>query len=348
MSPFRGREGTHLIQFWKNQGGGLAPVQSDGPGVWVDVRWASPEDLAVLEKTYGILTEHLQDIVDTDEQSRLEKEDDYTLLIVRLPVHDTRYEPAFFTAPVGIVLFPDKVVTVCWADSEVLSDLSGNRVRGFSPENQNSFVLRLLGRASMVFLRHLKVLNRRTTAIERELQRSVRNTELIQLLTIEKSLVYFTTSLKSNELVLEKLLKSRLLRFQDEEMELLEDVEIDNRQAIAMANIYSDIQAGMMDAFASVISNNLNIVMKRLTIISVVMMIPTFIVSVFGMNVPLPWHDNGNALWIIGAICAGSAILGSILLTGKRETIRKTRATVPAILVAHAATDMGLPPLRKA
>jgi magnesium transporter len=336
-----------MIQFWKTIGGCLAPTQVDGPGTWVDVRWASPDDLIILEKTYGILSEHLQDIVDTDEQSRLEKEESYTLLIVRLPVHDTRYEPAFFTAPVGIVLFPDKVITVCWADSEVLADLSGNRVRRLAPDNQNSFVLRLLGRAAMVFLRHLKVLNRRTSSIERELQRSVRNTELVQLLTIEKSLVYFTTSLKSNELLLEKLLKSRQIRFQEEEMELLEDVEIDNRQAITMANIYSDILSGMMDAFASVISNNLNIVMKRLTVISVVMMIPTFIVSIFGMNVPLPWSGNAHALWIIGAICAGSALLGALFLTGNQKHIHKTRAAVPATLVAQAATGMRLGPADK-
>ena len=192
----------------------------------------------------------------------------------------------------------------------------------------------------VVFLRNLKVLNRHTSAIERELQRSVRNTELVQLLTIEKSLVYFTTSLKSNELVLEKLLKSRLIRFKEDEMELLEDVEIDNRQAIAMANIYSDILAGMMDAFASVISNNLNIVMKRLTVISIVLMIPTFIVSVFGMNVPLPWHETSNALLYIGGLCGASALLGAILLTGNRKTLSKGRAAVPATLVAHAAVGI--------
>lgn len=336
-----------MIQIWKQQDGVLVPAESAGPGTWVDARWASRDDLSELESAYGILAEHLQDIVDADEQSRLEKEDEYTLLIVRLPVHDSRYEPTFFTAPVGIVLFPDRVLTVCWADSEVLSDISDNRVRGFSLENQNAFVLRLLGRAAIVYLRHLKVLNRRTFAIERELQKSIRNTELVQLLTIEKSLVYFTTSLKSNELLLEKLLKSRLMRFREEEMELLEDVEIDNRQAITMANIHSDILSGMMDAFASVISNNLNIVMKRLTVISLVLMIPTFIVSVFGMNVPLPWHDSQNALWYVGALCAVSALGGAIALTRGRKVVRKPRAPVPATLVAHAA-GIGFPPRREA
>ena len=331
-----------MIRIWQQQDGVLVPTQAAGPGTWVDVRWASREDLAVLEKDYGILAEHLQDIVDADEQSRLEKEDEYTLLIVRLPVHDSRYEPTFFTAPVGIVLFPDRVITVCWADSEVLSDMADNRVRGLSLENRNAFVLRLLGRAAIVYLRHLKVLNRRTGSIERELQKSVRNTELVQLLTIEKSLVYFTTSLKSNELVLEKLLKSRLIRFREEETELLEDVEIDNRQAITMANIHSDILSGMMDAFASVISNNLNIVMKRLTVISLVLMIPTFIVSAFGMNVPLPWHDDGNALWLIGGLCAVSALGGAIALTRDQKPIRRSRAPVPATLVAQAS-GLGLP-----
>ncbi|HSV56155.1 MAG TPA: magnesium transporter CorA family protein, partial [Magnetospirillaceae bacterium] len=263
-----------MIRIWKQPDGILIPAEAAGPGTWVDVRWASREDLATLEIGHGILAEHLQDIVDADEQARLEKEDAYTLFIVRLPVHDCRYEPVFFTAPVGLVLFPDRVMTVCWADSEVLDDLSNNRVRGFSLSNRNALVLHLLGRAAAVYLRHLKVLNRLTSSIERELQKSVRNTELVQLLTIEKSLVYFATSLKSNELLIEKLSRSRLLRFSEEETEFLEDVEIDNRQAITMANIHSDIMAGMMDAFASVISNNLNIVMKLLTVISVVLMIP--------------------------------------------------------------------------
>ena len=121
-----------MIRIWKQQGCSLVPTETDSPGTWVDVRWASPEDLSAIESKYGILNEHLQDIVDADELSRLEKEDEYTLLIVRLPVYDNRYEPAFFTAPVGIILFPDKVVTICWADSDVLADISGNRVRGFS------------------------------------------------------------------------------------------------------------------------------------------------------------------------------------------------------------------------
>ena len=204
-------------------------------------------------------------------------------------------------------------------------------------------MLRLLGRAAIVYLRHLKVLNRRTSSIERELQKSVRNTELIQLLTIEKSLVYFTTSLKSNELVLEKLLKSRLLRFRRRKWSCWKTWKSTHRQAITMANIHSDILAGMMDAFASVISNNLNIVMKRLTIISLVLMIPTFIVSAFGMNVPLPWHDNPNALWYIGALSGVGALAGAIVLSQDRKKVRRGRRPVSSTLVAQAA-GIGLAP----
>jgi magnesium transporter len=175
-------------------------------------------------------------------------------------------------------------------------------------------VLNLLSRGAFAYLKCLKELNKRTNTVKEELQRSIKNNELIQLLSIQKSLVFFTTSIKSNELLLEKLQKSPLLRFKEDEKDLLEDVVIENRQAIEMANIYSSILTGTMDAFASVISNNLNIVMKRLTIVSIVLMIPTLIYSFYGMNVELPMeHIPGIGLIII-LISFLAATLGGILL----------------------------------
>jgi magnesium transporter len=175
-------------------------------------------------------------------------------------------------------------------------------------------VLNLLSRGAFTFLRYLKELNKRTNIIKEELQRSIKNNELIQLLSIQKSLVFFTTSIKSNELLLEKLQKSPLMRFKEDEKELLEDVVIENRQAIEMANIYSSILTGTMDAFASVISNNLNIVMRRLTIVSIVLMIPTLIYSFFGMNVALPGENIAGIGWIIIAASFLAASLCAIFL----------------------------------
>lgn len=298
---------------------------------WVDARDVTRDDILRLENEFGISGELLADIMDIDEQARIEKEDEYTALILRLPVYDEAFEVCYFTVPLGIILFSDKIVTICQRSSEVLEDIVRNRIRDFSVSNKSAFVLNLLGRAALVYLRALKELNKRTTVIERELQKSVKNFELIQLLSIQKSLVFFTTSLKTNELLLEKLQKSPLIRFKEDEKELLEDVLTENKQAIEMANIYSSIMTGTMDAFASVISNNLNIVMKRLTIVSIVLMIPTLIVSYFGMNVDLPFqHQPFMFLAILGGSTLAAA-LGALLL---RDRKRKKLAAL-ALPFAH-------------
>ena len=301
---------------------GLIELDRIERNCWVDARDVKKEDLDRLERDFGIAAELLADIMDADEQARIEKEDEYTAIIVRIPVYDESFEVSYFTVPLGIILFSDKVVTICQRSSEVLADIVRNRVRDFSVANKSSLVLNLFGRAALVYLRALKDLNKKTSVIERELQKSVKNYELIQLLSIQKSLVYFTTSLKTNELLLEKLQKSPLIRFKEDEKELLEDVLTENKQAIEMANIYSSMLTGTMDAFASVISNNLNIVMKRLTIVSIVLMIPTLIVSFFGMNIDLPFqHERYMFAGVVGVCILASAFGAFLLRDRKRKKI---------------------------
>jgi magnesium transporter len=298
---------------------GLIETDTVSKGCWIDARNVTKEDLQRLEKEYGIAEELITDIMDSDEQARIEKEDEYTAIIVRLPVFDENAEVSFFTLPLGIILFSDKIVTICQRSSDALDDILRNRVKGFSIKNKSTFVLNLLGRGAFTFLRSLKELNKRANLIKDDLQRSIKNNELIQLLSIQKSLVFYTTSLKSNELLLEKLQKSPLIRFKEDEKDLLEDVVIENRQAIEMAKIYSSILTGTMDAFASVISNNLNIVMKRLTIVSIVLMIPTLIYSFFGMNVDFPFPTTTMICMTILAISILISILGAILLNNDRK-----------------------------
>jgi len=327
MTVFRVKGSTGLAQ--------LARPESDS---WIDIRNATPEELAGLERDYRVNPEHLADIMDVDEQARIEKEDEYTLLIVRLPVYDARLELPYYTVPCGLLLFPDRIVTVCQTDCEVLAELSSGRVKGLDPANKSAFVLHMLGRAAIVYLRYLKDINRRTAAIERELQRSVKNHELTQLLAFEKSLVFFTTSLKSNEILLEKLQVTRAMRFKEDETDLLEDVLTDNKQAIEMANIYSDILSGMMDAFASVISNNLKMQMKQLTIISIVLMIPTLIVSMFGMNVKVPFEERPDAFLLIACLCVLLGGVGAILLNDRRSRpARLARGSAVALPAAGRA-----------
>jgi magnesium transporter len=322
---------------------GIVETTAPIKGCWIDARWVNPDDLVRLEKEFGIAAELLTDIMDADEQARIEKEDEYTAIIVRLPVFDEKEESAFFTLPLGIILFSDKIVTICQRSSDALDGIS--RLRGFNLKNKSAFVLNLLSRGAFTYLKCLKELNKRTHVIKQELQRSIKNNELIQLLSIQKSLVYFTTSITTNELLLEKLQKSPLVHFKEDEKELLEDVVIENRQAIGMANIYSSILTGTMDAFASVISNNLNIVMKRLTIVSIVLMIPTLIYSFYGMNVKLPGEGLSGIGIAIMATSFFAAALGGIFLNtngGWKKTkagIKKSRRNPKRKRTALAETE---------
>jgi magnesium transporter len=306
-----------MIKVMVNGAGGLQPADRAQKNSWIDVIDPTPQELDLLERLYHVKAEHLADVLDIDEQARVEKEDDYTLLIVRLPVLDGRYELPYFTVPCGVLLFEDRIVTICQTNCEALEELRSGKAKGLDLRNRGAFALHLIGRAAIVFLRYLKDINRRTSAIERELQRSVKNYELTQLLSNQKSLVFFTTSLKYNEILLEKLHAIKAFRVkEDDEVELYEDVVTDNRQAIEMAGIYSDILSGMMDAYASVISNNQNIQMKRLTTISVVFMPLNLVAGVGGMSEystftgGIPWWVSYSAFGLgLGAIALMTAAL---------------------------------------
>ncbi|GMO48580.1 MAG: magnesium transporter CorA family protein [Termitinemataceae bacterium] len=289
-----------MIKFRVQSGLGIVKGEDPVKGCWIDAYDVTTDDLARLETEFKIQSDLLTDIMDTNEQARIEKEDDYLAIIVRLPVRDKSTEIPFFTVPLGIILFDDKIVTVCQKTSDAVRDIAHNRVRGLVMRNHAAFVLHILSRAAFTFLRALKELNKEANDIEHTLQKSVQNNELIQLLSLQKSLVYFTTSIKSNEHILEKMQKSPYMRLKEEEKDLLEDVITENAQAMEMANIYSSILTGTMDAFASVISNNLNIVMKRLAIVNIVLMIPTLIYSFYGMNVDLPFlHGKITTIGIV-------------------------------------------------
>ena len=240
---------------------------------------------------------------------------------MRLPVFIPDNDISYFTVPLGIILYPGTVITICWTDCEVLKDIAENRIRDLTLADFPAFIVRILSRSDTIFLRYLKEINRRSATIQSQLERSIRNNELILLLNLEKSLVFFTTSLKSNQILFEKIGKTRIINLDEEDKDWLEDVAIDNRQAIEMADTYSNILSGMMDAFASVISNNLNIVMKRLTVISLILMIPTFIVSFFGMNVPLPFMKSGwLGVSVISTLCVITGFLAKLAFSDRPDS----------------------------
>lgn len=266
-----------------------------------------------------IPSDFVTDPLDIDERARIEVENGILLIVLRLPKYNEGSDIPFTTYPAGIILTKeDTIVIISSADITDVLDLSNGKSKWITEGKRSSVVLHIFLRTALLYLKYLKEINRWTSEIEKELQQSLKNEELIKLLNIEKGLVFFTTSLKSNELMMERLMKSEQLKLTRDDKERLEDVLIDNRQAIEMANIYSNILSGMMDAFASVISNNLNVVMKILTSITIILMVPTLTASIYGMNIQLPFQDSPAAfLYVTGISFSGSLLCVLIFIRKK-------------------------------
>lgn len=300
-----------MIQYYKVVGQRFVPAITMDEAFWVHLESPDADQISALLKKYDLPEDFITDLQDADENSRMEYEDEAMLIILRVPLY-YRHRSAsvsFATAPLGIIIVPDKVITVSFYDNEILTQYLDGKHRPFKI-TQQSFLLAINLRAAIYFLKFLKEINRRTTNIENELHQSMRNKELIRLLRMEKSLVFFNTSLKSNEIILERMQRSRWLQNDPDAEDIIEDVIIENKQAIEMANIYSSILSGMMDAFASIISNNLNVVMKFLTSVTIILALPTLIASIYGMNVELPMQNYPYAF----AVVMGLSLLLSILL----------------------------------
>ena len=307
-----------MITYWQMIPNGLLPLNTFEKGCIVNVTDPTPSEIGILNTTLKVPDDFLADILDVDERSRMEVEDDVLLMIYRIPYQNVSNGLPFTTIPLGLMLDKDNLVIICHRNNEVLDDFFSRSGKGITIETKIDLILHLFIRTTMFYHRYLKQINNQTTIIEQDLEKSTRNEELHRLLKMEKCLVYFTTSLRSNEAMMLKLKNSKWIRDYEFSSDLLEEATIENRQAIEMAKIYSDIQSGMMDAFASVISNNLNIVMKSLTIVTIVLMIPTLIASFYGMNVPNRLETNMSAFWFL---LGGSVVLAAaavILLRRKK------------------------------
>jgi magnesium transporter len=245
-----------------------------------------------------------------DERARIEREDGNILIVVRLPAAEApTADVPFTTHAVGIVLAGQYILTISKRDNEILQELARGRVKDLSTAKRNRFILRLLLNTASKYLSYLREINRAVDHLEDQLQMSLRNRELLGLLRYQKSLVYFTTALKSNELMMERLQRSQHFAAYPDDTDLLEDVLTENQQAIEMTNIASNILSSMMDAFASIISNNMNTVMKFLAAMTIVLTLPVLVASLYGMNVPLPFQNEPYAFAIIIAASMGLAAL---------------------------------------
>ena len=253
---------------------------------WVRVTNPTQKETRFLIETFNVPESFFNDIEDAEERPRVEHEDGWRMIIMRLPYKSEEAESFFSTVPLGVLTNGDVLITVSHKRLEMMDDfILFTRRKAFEEKSNTDLILHLMLSSAVWFMKYLKVINLEIKDAEIQLQRSIRNEELLELMRLERTLVYFITSIRGNEILVQKL----KLLFKQKRMkhdgDLLEDVEIELQQARTMANVYSDVLTGMMDAFAAVINNNVNVIMKRLTSISIVLMFPTLIASYFGMNV---------------------------------------------------------------
>lgn len=276
-----------MIQFLKTVDNRITQMDELCEGCWVNVTSPTKQEIDFLVRDMELDNDFVLSSLDEEESSHIDSEEDQTLVIVDLPTAEQQSDKTivYSTMPMGIILTPDYVITIALRAHQVITDIADGKVKNMATNLRTRFLLTLLLRISTRYLVYLKQIDKISSNTERQLHKSMKNKELIQLLGLEKSLVYFSTSLKGNEITLEKILRGRIIKLYDEDQDLLEDVLIEVKQAIEMCNIYSSILSGTMDAFASIISNNLNIVMKVLTSLTIVMAIPNIVSSFYGMNI---------------------------------------------------------------
>lgn len=307
-----------MIEIFKTMGSMQNMINEYEKDSWINITAPSEDEIRTLSQDLNIPIDFLTSPLDVDERPRIEAEDKNILILIRTPHFDKGNDIQFTTVPLGIIFADNILLTVCGSKNDVLQAFINGRTRGWSTSKRSQFLLRIFSRTALIYLDYLKQINRQTSEVEDRLEKSMKNEELIELLNFEKSLVYFTTSLKANELVMERLQKTEMIKMYPDDMDLLEDVIIENRQAIEMANIHSNILSGMMDAFASVISNNLNVVMKFLTSVTILLNIPVLVASIYGMNVKLPLQDWSHAFAFTMAVSFAISILGVIVFAKRK------------------------------
>lgn len=279
---------------------------------WVRVTNPTQEETRFLIEHFHVPESFLNDIEDTEERPRVEYEDSWRMIIMRLPYKSEETENSLFTtAPLGVLTNGDTIISVSHKRLEMMDDfIVYSRRKTFEDKSNTDLILHLLLSGAVWYMKYLKVINLEIKDAENQLQRSVRNEELLELMRLERTLVYFITSLRGNEILIQKLknlFKQKRMKY---DSDLFEDVEIEMQQARTMANVYSDVLAGMMDAFASIISNNVNGIMKRLTSLSIVLMFPTLIASYFGMNVEADSHIWTLEFFVVIAVSVFISIVG--------------------------------------
>ena len=277
-------------------------------GSWINLVSPSESEIKQVCESINIQEDFIRDALDYEERARIDQEDDdnTTLFVIDVPIIEKNEENDIYTTmPLGMIIVRDDFfITVSLNKNKVITDFEKNKVKNFQTYKKTRFIFQILYLNASYFLSYLKKINKETEIAEYILKNSMKNRELLKMLSLKKGLVYFTTSLKSNEMVMEKTMRGKIVKLYEDDEDILEDAITENRQAIEMAQIYSNILNGSMEAYASIISNNLNVVMRYLTSITIVLAIPTMVSSFWGMNVNVPFQNNpfGFAIMIVVSV----------------------------------------------
>ena len=291
-----------MIQYFKNIDYQTIEIDKPESGIWVNVLPPlKQEEFSELSTELEIPIDFLKDSLDIDERSRFEMEDNVKLIVIKTPTENSSFNESdayYITIPICIILTHNQIVTVNSFENPAIKKFL-NTFRHRNSEKKNMMVLKIFKKIIQNFMDHLKEINQRRNVLEQKLYVASENEQLLQLMRVQKSLVYFVTALRSNELLLMKLERSNFLSLTEEEKEFLSDLIVDNSQALEMANIYANILSSTLDAFASIIANNQNQVLKRLAVITIVLTFPVLIASIFGMNVRSGFEESRYAFYIV-------------------------------------------------
>jgi len=290
-----------MIQFFKNVSNKTVEIEKPENGIWVNLMPPfKDEEFVYLSKSLEIPVEFLRDSLDIDERPRYEIEDEVRFIVIKTPAENNSFNDSdayYITIPICIILTSNQIITVNSFDNDAIKKFL-NSFQKRNPDNRNMMVVKIFEKVVQNFMEFLKEINNRRNTYEQKLHDSNRNEELFNLMRIQKSLLYFVTALRSNELLMMKMERTNFLNLNEDERELLNDLIVETSQALEMANIYNNILSSTLDAFASIISNNLNNVMKRLTSITIILSLPILVTSIYGMNVEIPFAHTTHAFYI--------------------------------------------------
>ena len=289
-----------MLKIYKNENGNIIETKELERNCWINLYSPTKNEINKIASLINVKYEYLAQFLDEEEQARIDVENDVKLVVIDVPTYErTKAHTLSVTLPLVIIHVKDYVITMCTKELNIFSDFINGKNNDFEVAKKSRFTLLLLFKAASMYIKELKVINDQTANIETRLKKSTSNSQLMKLMDLQKSLVYFTTSLKSNESVLDRLKKTNVIQMYAEDEDLLEDVIIEHRQASEMASIYSSILSSTIEVFGTIISNNLNNVMKVLASITIVVAIPTTVSSFMGMNVPLGFFSSNSFSFFI-------------------------------------------------